>query len=361
MPPRRRVNPKSFFEPMYTPDPLVPFEGDSFKNSDWDFSNNKGPCRLTFSAELFNEKYEESSFEKFENIKFIECDFRGKFEGKILHFHNCKFELCDFGGSEFHNDKFTSCEFDKTSFTLTKFYNCQIRNCKFSDIGVSGNETQFFSTDLTNPGDFIDAASTNLKYLPDGRRPEYQKLRLEMTKGTISKVILHNLAKEGADYSYYDAVRAAQLHGALADRAYGVLLGPEFDEEERREGRGKFGKFIQKVKSFGSSKTAAVEYWLLLLVGSMNGWGRSISRTVFIGFIFVVCFSLVRFGVTPSGIIPAAFQTLEIFLVFGYSKYSVITDGALKSLLDLGTAICGLGWYAVAAATVVSKITKVRG
>lgn len=359
MPPRRRTNPKSFFEPMYSPSPAEPFADDSFENSDWDFTNNKGPCRFTFSAKTL--EAEGLPYRKVESITFLECDFLGKFKNGIIHFHKCTFDMCDFGGSEFTNDKFTSCIFKNTSFTLTKFFNCQMRDCEFEEIGISGNETQFVSTDLTNPGALIEAATTNLKYLPDYVGAEYQKLRLELTKGTLSKVILHNLAKEGSDYSYYDALKTAQLHGTLADKAAATLSKPKYDKEGKRKSRGWIGQWFQWLSSQASYTNASTEYWLLLTVGSVNGWGRSISRTVWIGMLCTIVLSGFRYVIEPIELFGAIVQTVEVFLVFGYTKHSALSDVTLKSLLDLVTAICGLGWYAVAVATVISKITKVRG
>lgn len=361
MPPRRRVNPHSFFEPMYAPDPATPFPEDCFQDSDWDFATNKGPCRLTFSADaLYKSDLKDRPFVKFEGITFSECDFRGKFERNIVQFQNCTFALCDFGGSEFHNDKFTSCTFIDTSFTLAKFFNCQIRNCKFERIGASGNETQLLSTDLTNPGEFIDATTTNLEHLPDGVRPEYQRLRLQQTKGTLSKVILHNLSKEGADFSYYDAVKSAQLHGALADRATAILSKPEYDREARRTSKSTFLAKWQNLTATASSLMATSEYWTLRIVGAMNGWGRSITRVFLFGILFAILLSVARQSFTALSWGSSILQTVEIFLVFGYTKYSFVEDSSVKSALDFLTAIVGLGWYAVAVATVISKVTKVR-
>lgn len=362
MPPRRRVSPKSFFEPMYEPNPDEPFGEDSFQESDWSFATNKGPCRLTFSAEsLYSSEFRDLPFFRVENITFIECDFRGKFDKNIIQFQNCTFHLCDFGGSEFHNDKFTLCTFQDTSLTLTKFLNCQIRDCNFERIGASGNETQFFQTELTNPGKFIDAMMTNLTHLPDGVRAEYQNLRLQTTKGTLSKVILNNLSKEGSDFSYYDAVKTAQLQGALSDKASAELSKPAFDKEGKRTYKGWMPQPFRNLLATVTCQMALSEYWILRIVGSMNGWGRSISRVFLFGLAFIILLTYARNSVSTTGYFRSVPETLEIFLVFGYTKYSLVPDTAIKSLLDLFTAMTGIGWYAVAVATVISKVTKVRG
>ncbi|MFC0161380.1 hypothetical protein CDZ97_27845 [Mameliella alba] len=171
----RRINPKVFFEPIYDPELAEQLNSNDFVERSWDFSQDKGPCRYVFNGGDLNGDYY-----KIELVNFFECDLFNV-KGKAITFKDCSFNKCDFRG-EFINVKFSNCTFETSSLSLVKFYNCQFRDCKFVKIGVSGNESQFVLSDITNPSDFLRAASTNLDHLPDGKMEEYQLLRLEQTR-----------------------------------------------------------------------------------------------------------------------------------------------------------------------------------
>lgn len=205
----RRINERSFFEPIYDPHLAKNLEEGDFDESDWDLKHNKGPCRRIFKGEALEKNV--GRFAKFKGITFSECDLIGPFKGVVV-FDNCDFKKCEFRG-EFNNVKFSNCEFEESSLSLVKLNNCQFRDCVYSEIGLSGNETQLVSTDITHPSKFLAAAVTNLNHLPENRDAEYQQLRLQQTQATLARVILQNQSAEGSDSSYYDAVKAATLYG----------------------------------------------------------------------------------------------------------------------------------------------------
>lgn len=354
----RRVNPKTFFEPVYDPSLPAKLSDNDFKERDWNFDNDKGPCRYTLRGEALLEKH--GKFNKFEKITFTECDFVGVFDTGALVFSNCVFDKCEFRG-EFRNVKFSNCDFKDSSLSLLKFYNCQLRDCSYKRIGLSGNETQLFSTDITHPGRFLAAATTNTDHLPEGINKEYQLLRLQRTRATLARVILQNQASEGSDESYYDAVKAATLYGTISRRVDAKLMLPKFDKPEIAKDRTVFSAVLSHVYSAVISTSSQLEYAFLWSAGNINAWGRSIFRVICVGIALSVALAMLRaFSLGLSKEI-AFLQTLETFLLFGYTKHSLPNEGMLPQSIDVMTAIFGLSWYAIAAATIVNKVTRVRG
>ncbi|MEP0454187.1 MAG: pentapeptide repeat-containing protein, partial [Roseibium sp.] len=281
-------------------------------------------------------------------------------QGKAITYKKCTFKKCDFRG-DFTNVKFSNCIFNTSSLSLVKFHNCQFRDCKFVNIGVSGNETQFILSDITNPGDFLKAASTNLLHLPDGTTKEYQLLRLEQTKATLARVILSNQSTEGSDLSYYDAVKASTLYGTRSRGVAAKLKLPRFDHQEGREKRATRVELRARIASFLTQLSTSCEFLILQTAGLANAWGRSIFRVISIGIFFVLIAGWLRSKLLCNTLIDSLIDAAEVFLLFGYTKHSVPQDALHADALNLGTAFLGLCWFAVAAATIVNRVTKVRG
>lgn len=350
----RRINPKSYFEPIYDPSLEEKLKDTDFGVGSWDFSQQKGPCRFVFRGEDLGGDYA-----KIDKINFLECDFF-EIKGKGITFKSCTFKKCDFRGC-FANVKFSECTFDTSSLSLVIFQNCQFRGCTFENIGVSGNETQFVRSDITNPSAFLKAASTNLHYLPPGKTEDYQLLRLAQTKATLARVILSNQSTEGSDESYYDAVKASTLYGTLSRGVSAKLNVPRFDEQEARQKRSKFSGYFAATSSLFIQASTIFEYWILRTAGLANAWGRSIFRVICIGILLILFSALLRQYLIGVTFLDAVVDAAEVFFLFGYTKHSLSQDAVDIDLLNLGTALLGICWFAVAAATVVNRVTRVRG
>jgi uncharacterized protein YjbI with pentapeptide repeats len=354
----RRVNRNTFFEPVYDPALIAKIKETDFQDGNWNFDNERGPCRYILKAESLKEG--EKLFYKFEKVIFDECDFTGIFDFANIVFSNCAFIKCDFSG-ELHNVKFSNCKFEDTSLSLLKMYNCQLRECSYKRIGLSGNETQIFSTDITHPGRFLAASTTNLNHLPDGVKKEYQLLRLNNTRAKLARIILQNQATEGSDESYYDAVKAATLYGTMSRKANAKLLLPRFDTKEASKDRTFFSKISAHFLSWAISFSCSVEYSILWVAGNMNAWGSSIFRVIIIGAAIIITITALRACAINGTNLEAFLQSVEIFLIFGYTKHSTLEGQMLAQIFDIATAVLGLCWYAVSAATIVNKVTRVRG
>lgn len=308
----RRINSNSFFEPIYDPELSKKLRPDDFKKGSWDFSQQKGPCRFIFLGEDLKKN---GDYPRVDSVTFLECDIFG-IQGKAVTFKNCIFTKCDFRG-EFINVKFSNCTFDSSSISLVKFHNCQFRECVFIKIGASGNETQFVLSDITNPGDFIRAVSTNLSHLPKETTKEYQLLRLEQTKATLARVILGNQSTEGSDLSYYDAVRASTIYGTRSRGVDAKLKLPRFDNQESREKRGKGNELLAQVTSPLIQISTFCELFILRTAGLANAWGRSIFRVISIGIAIVLLTTLLRSRLLGNNFWDSLFNSAEVFLLFG--------------------------------------------
>ena len=350
----RRINPNVFFEPIYDPELSNSLNASDFGTGNWNFAQQKGPCRFVFKGEDIGNDYA-----KIDGISFLECDFFSV-QGKAITFKDCKFKKCDFRG-DFTNVKFSNCTFETSSLSLVKFHNCQFRDCTFSEIGISGNETQFVLSDITNPGDFLKAASTNLSFLPEGTTEQYQTLRLKQTKATLARVILSNQSTEGSDHSYYDAVKASTLYGTRSRGVTAKLNLPHFDKQAGREKRSGWEEFKAHVNSHVTKLSTSCELCILHTAGLANAWGRSISRVILIGTLLVLFAGWLRSLLLCGSLTGSIIDATEVFLLFGYTKHSLAKDILLADILNLGTAFLGLCWFAVAAATIVNRVTKVRG
>lgn len=350
----RRVN--NFWEPMH--DPSFKEKYGIFKREEWEPTTNKGPSQTTFSEDNLLK----SGSKRFDSITFSECDFTGDFgKSDTIIFNECEFILCDFGTSTFNNVKFTMCKFQQTSFTQTRFNNCQLRSCIYDRIGISGNETQLNSTEIDNPSEFIKAAYTNTKQLPANVSASYQLLRLSLTRATVARVILDNLAREGSEESYYDAVKASTLAGCRAGMAQALLSTPRFDKIDREASI--FSKVkipVQYARGYLQWGASAVEFVVLYLFGLSNGWGNSISRLILLSVIsaafFAFCYKITENLDFSNSIL----KSIEIFYAFGYTKHSLLNENIDMNILHISNALLGVFWYAVFISTVISKITRVR-
>lgn len=260
---RRR---KNYWEPIYAPKPTQKFE-----LGDWDFEHKDSVVKC-----IYRVPNNTTIRQNLKNIKFNECDFSEDYSQMDIAFDSCTFYKCDFGRSRWKRVKFRNCTFQLTSLTVCKFENCEFRDCTFDKIGISGNETQLPNTLITNPRSFIEAAYTNLEYLPKDVKQFHQKNRLIQTQSTLARVILANIASEGSETTYYDAVSTATIYGTKARASEAKLENSDkldnsfFSSVPRAPIRSLFSA----LKIVGSN----VDLIFLRIIGISNSWGRSISR-----------------------------------------------------------------------------------
>lgn len=329
------------WEPIY--EPACELE---FKDHDWNFEHEKGPCGYTFRPQSSGEP-EKKEFRKIENITFTSCDFEGDFSNNTLVFVRCKFDRVDFGLTTFQEAKFTNCTFDKSSFTQAKLINCELRNCTFIDIWASGNATELEKTLITNPYDFIKGIVAYTEpFVRSPQKVKEQELRAGQTRATLARVVLSATTHEGSNKNFYEAVKTATLFEAYEKISNGKLslLDPK--------------KGWNKLDGVFDIISGSIEIPVLKLFGFMNCWGRSLARPVILGFLsvlaFAVCYSTRS---NPCDLGSAVVKSIEVFFLFGYTKFSEPDSYSFSLLMN---ALFGLGWYLITIPTLVNRLTRIR-
>ncbi len=336
---------KNWWEPMF--DANAPA---SFSVSDWNFSNNRGPRCTLFLAE----KMPDATTLVVKDIDFQDCDFQGTFERKIV-FKDCKFTRCDFGLSTFSRTKFSGCSFYASSFTQCTLENCEFRNCKYEKIFYSGNETQIPRTLIAEPYQFLFGACATVDSVPQGKSRFEQRARFEETRSTIARALLANLHSEGSEDTYYAAVKASTLSENRARIARALIK----INSSASKGKSIISRAVSFLTGFASAISAVVGMLILLVMGSLNGWGSSISRAMLVGVVAISCVAYryhYRFNLPPE---DAMVKATEIFFLFGYTNYAKM--GQEDFHLVFSNALLGLFWYAIAIPTISNRLTRARG
>ncbi|KAB0657132.1 pentapeptide repeat-containing protein [Burkholderia diffusa] len=349
----------SFWDPLYSPQ----FRGTD-SDFDWDTTNISGikysECTADALAETMRDKTRTRWAVK--GFAFENCDFRGNFVSMGLSFNECRFSACDLGGSTWKDVKFSKCVFSRSSFSLATFDQCQFIDCTWEDIGISGTESKFFNTIITNPWDFIMAACTNTDRGVLEQRgnttPAYQTMRLEETKVKIARVILSNSEGNGDDSVYYNAVKTYLTQSLISRRTRAM-----YEMQTNRS-------LPRRISSAGSFLLAAIELSILRLSGAINAWGFSLARPALVGLAIILLFAAIYrlTGITcdSSDVVMACTNKLalmtsfDVSLLVGYTKHAGEKTTWLAQLVYGCNALIGLWWYAVFVPTVINRISRVR-
>lgn len=350
---KKRLN--NWWEPIYFPD------APDFKKHNWEFKHSDSAKHCVFLACNLPSQ---GDFHRYEGKRFDCCDFEGDFAAKLnnqnIKFTNCVFIKCDFGESFWKNASFRNCQFMKTSFTLSTFVECEFRNCYFEDIAYSGNRTSIPGTLITNPSQFLNAASAFLNHLPDNVSGSYQKTKLIETKSNMSRVLLSNVMSEGSEATYYEAVRASTL---LAAQARHVPLIMKVYGEKRKIKACDLG-FKNYLMLFASALffcSGLVESLLLRFLGTMNAWGGSIFRTLVIGAFLLIIFSAINVYFFQKSCFDGFVRSFEVFFLFGYTNYTPKDLPQFERIFLMLNAFLGILWYVINVPTIVNKLTRIRG
>lgn len=339
---KRRLS--NWWEPFHEPG-----ANQDFVDGEWDFKNNMKPTRTRFRPDNTTDT------KIFRDIHFYKCDFEGAFDYRIV-FIGCTFEMTDFGLTTFKKAKFTSCHFQSTSFTMCSLLDCEMRDCTFERINISGNETDLAKTLVTNPIAFFKGAKAHVEHLPAEKSALKQKLKMVETKSTVARRIMATLSEEGSETSFYEGVKANTLLECRARMARSILaVMSAFNNKDLSY----FKKLLIVLAQTFTLFFAAADLVLLYIMGAINAWGASLTRPLIFGSFIVFLFSLTYwlFGHSMSN---SALKSLEIWFLFGYTKYANLSDSTTTSWVQISNAVAGLCWYAITIPTIVNKLTRVR-
>ncbi|MGK5040717.1 pentapeptide repeat-containing protein [Janthinobacterium sp. GB1R12] len=335
----------SYWDVLYSPN-----SANDYEDSNWIFDGISGVEKRCYTAEKLQE--ESRKYPRFtlrgKNFQF--CDFRGDFFEKNLGFSKCNFEKCDFGYANWKKVKFTDCKFKQCSFTMCAFEDCQFIDCKWEEISISGTETRFNNTLITNPDKFINSAYTNIKdaelLKQKNTNTSYQKMRLEESKGKIARALVANLEKVGSDKFYYDAVKCHSIQ----------RIREKISKTNHEIFSRKNILINILLKFFYHTEKIIME-----LSGLINDWGNSLTRPIIFGISLICLFSIIYsfLGISSDWKL-GLMMAFDITFLIGYTKHATTTSSYFNQTIFALNALLGLWWYAIIVPTVVNRISRVR-
>lgn len=335
---------RNYWEPTFNPTKTAPSGV-----HDWDASGKVGVADLLCRSRDLEEKMRlrEQTRWPVNSFTFTDCDFEGKFAN--VSFKNCTFVGCDFGSSTWEGAKFSNCVFKRSSLSVCTFTQSQFIGCKWDKIGMSGTETKFFDTTLSNPLEFIAAGYTNTDsdvLAQNNKDVSYQLMRLEETKTKVARLVLSNNERSGDDATYYKSVEA-YLRQVIRSK----ISSCKYNIKNRI-------KLWVNVPAF---PIYYAESFFLRISGAVNGWGASVVRPALVGIFISVLFALWYryFGIAPS-LKVAAMKSFDVTLLFGYTKHAQSGNCFSEQVAYAANAFLGLWWYAIFVPTIINRISRVR-
>lgn len=300
-----------------------------------------------------------------ENIHFNTCDFIGSNEGKKITFRGCTFEKAYFGYSCLIDVNFENCVFSNTSIALTKFNRCRFDDlCSFSEISISGGKTVFtesviFSSNLIN-SIYIYATKDYCKKNPEKNIDE-EKSKMYTSMVKLSRNVFESVSKNGDDTYYYNAAR--QVYKLKIKERHHKKIW----EIKKKKPKNFFGKSVSFLKCLYVKCSMPLETAILNILGSLNGWGASISRCAIFGILILTIFSGVYYftGLDSLAetdpllphIVKSIIESFDITFLAGYTKYVSAKDNYTYQLVCLSNMLLGLTWYAISIPTIINKIS----
>ncbi|PMS19152.1 hypothetical protein C0Z18_15195 [Trinickia dabaoshanensis] len=358
----------SYWDPLYS---------ESFRGIDrafdWDISNVTGISYSECTAERLSIFVNKKKLTRWsaKGFSFENCDFRGNFISVDLSFNSCQFLECDLGSATWKGVKFSNCKFSRVSLSLATFEQCQFIDCIWSEIGVSGTETKFFDSMISNPWEFVMSAYTNMDagvLLQKGpTSPAHQRMRLEETKVKMARAVLSNNERNADDNVYYQAVKTYLTQSLISRRESAKFVLRSKDHPPTKESK---AKPLKKVSSLWKVLQASLELSILKISGAVNEWGYSLARPALVGLMMIALFAVIykQAGVTCDApdVIGActwklAFMTsFDVSLLVGYTKHAAEKTLWIPQVIYGINAIFGLWWYAIFVPTVINRISRVR-
>lgn len=283
------------------------------------------------------------SYKKISDYVVRSCDFLSNY--KNIAFVGTTFVSCRFTRySNFTGVKFSNCTFKECHFGLVTFENCIfINDCKFEKNSVSGEYLKFNSTSISS-NKFVSSIRTNLAFLPQETTEEYQKLRLRHSILKVANEILHSTQKESDPDLYYNAFKVF-IRSQCKYKVFGNF----------RDGNP--GSLKSKARHFflGVVPTL-IEFPIIEGGGWLTAWGRSIFRPVIIMTCIIIIFALVYEGFNRCGLLHNLVKSIEISLVFGYTKH--LTKLCKEEGFIFINGLIGLLWYAFVIPPLLKRVAR---
>lgn len=312
----------------------------------------------------------------FNKITFIGCDIFGCNKEQRMSFSDCNFENVHFGYSNLLNVKFSNCSFEKCSFGLSSFEYCVFdTNCCFKNNSI-GTGIKFYNTSI-NASKFISGAylnSGNEEYMKENNKNLERECYLESKSlAKLSRRILMSLSNNDDDELYYNSLKTfylCKIKEKKSKQIYEIKIGREKlnnCKKSKGDPRKNDLSYYKKCKIKGGiyinifkSISTTVEKVSLIVFGSINSWGASLSRCFGVGFLLIALFSVIYwwfFGVDYS---LAIVQSIDITFLAGYTKHIQLSSDILLQWVSVINLLVGLVWYAITIPTLIGKIGTSR-
>lgn len=322
----------AYWEPIFSPESQGSFEGRRLSEVFDEVTYNSKITLLESSSDVWTNKTI-----RLKNKEFYRCEITGFFDDRYITFKECTFRLCDFAASHWKAAKFTRCRFISTSLSLTTFEECEFRDCRWENVGISGNETIVRKTIITQPQSllsriFVQQDSNVLSKYNSSAVDQFEKNL--SSRAELARNIMLSHKEVGKEEDFYSSVRLfAQLNALSKAKKFSI--------------RRAFPWCVWRM-----------EYAVLTMVGAINGWGASILRPFGVGVGLVLIMAVINAMVFSVQFSDALRQTLEIFLIAGYGEHTA--QGGAQAAAKLANLAVGIVWYSTVIATFVNRISRVR-
>jgi len=339
---------------------------------------NKLILNFNFNEKLKNEKGDslKNNILLFKNITFNECDVFGCNQEQRVYFNDCKFKKVHFGYSNFSNVKFNNCKFEMCSFGLSSFEYCVFdENCSFKENSI-GTGIKLYNTSI-NASKFISGAYLNSKnnsYLEKNNKDPVLECYLESKSlAKLARRILMSLSNNDDDDLYYNALKTfylCKIKEKKSKQKHEIKQGQiKLDKCKGSKGDPRQGNpscfekikirikiFINMFKSFSTT----LEQLSLVVFGSINSWGASLSRCFGVGFLLILLFSIIYNYFFDVNYSLAIVQSIDITFLAGYTKHIQSSSNILLQWVSVINLLVGLIWYAITIPTLIGKIGTSR-
>lgn len=301
---------------------------------------------------------------KVSRLSFENCDFKGDFRPhsdaiSTITLSNCSFSGCSFHGSTWINIKFQNCTFEQCDFSFSEFKGCIFtKPCTFKEVSLSSSHTRFKDTSIQS-AKLIKAATTNLRSLPDGTKPSYQKARLASTKASVAHGLMRATERAPNPDTYFAAYRCYVLSSKSAKvqaDCYEISTGLKLDQPRSAVARSR----LTRLGGFFKLIAHCIELSATAISGILNGWGTSVFRPIAFAGLLVLTFSLAYSYILDVPCQSAIIRSIDILLVAGYGKYTTEAKAAatLADWLHLANLTLGVYWYSIFFPTIIRHTVR---
>lgn len=174
-------------------------------------------------------------------------------------------------------------------------------------------------------------------------------MRLEGTKATVARALLHSSGNYGDEEVYYSCVKLYQnlsITSRTMEAKYNLSEKPGWDKS---------------IVNIVNLITLKLEYVIINSVGWLNNWGGSIAKPTLMGIFMIIAYAFIYWisSIKPT-FLSALAASIDISLLVGFTKQANNSLTMGNKFIFTLNMIMGLIWYSVFLPTVVNRISRIR-